>query len=108
MKVTFPLTITTPGGTINTPFGPTQVADRSATFMAEVDSTDIAPLFPPSSGSTPSASGSSSAPSSAPSHLTAVQLRASYTDAELLAAIESPNSPTAPTAPTAPASPTAV
>ena len=79
MKVTFPLTITTPGGTINTPFGPSSQPAAVATFTAEVDTADIAPLFPPA---TPGAD--------APVHLNATELRAQYTDAELLAAIESP------------------
>jgi hypothetical protein len=79
MKVTFPLTVTTPGGTVNTPFGPSVQPDHSSTFTAEVDTADIAPLFPPA------AQGAI-----APAHLTATELRAQYTDAELLAAIESP------------------
>ena len=79
MKVKFPLTITTPGGTINTPFGPKEMPDSSSTFVAEIESADIAELFP-----------ANQFQGTAAVHLTAVQLRASYTDAELLAAIESP------------------
>lgn len=77
MKIKFPLTVTTPGGTINTPFGPKEMPDQSATFVAEVDTADIAGLFPPAVHGTQA-------------HLSAAELKAQYTDAELFAAIESP------------------
>jgi hypothetical protein len=78
MKVTFPLTVTTPGGTVNTPFGPSVQPDRVSTFTAEVDTADIAGLFPPAT------------PGEAPAPETPAQIRSRFTDAELLAIIELP------------------
>ncbi len=82
MKVKFPITITTPGvtSTRDTLFEgkvTETTPDSSEAFIATVDSADIAALFPAVSGAVAT-------------HLTASQLRAEYSDLELLAALQSP------------------
>ncbi len=83
MKVTFPLTVIAPG--FVSPFNARDAQGNlipspgtAVTYSAEVDSADIASLFPVTAGGT------------APAHQTAAELRKEYSDVELIAALQSP------------------
>jgi hypothetical protein len=75
MKVKFPITIIEPG--VYNPFSQSSV-DVTKVYTAEVDAADIAGLFP----------AENEAAAAPAVHMTAAQLRAEYTDAELFAAVE--------------------